>query len=203
MINYNATCNSDITPKKDIKEFDSKYEILNPKTLNSKHFKELEIHIIEWQKFRKLDIMKPMKKDFWLWFIDHTNEEMIKLSCVTNEQIAEARKQLNKIRANEELMERIRLEEAYEMDENTRLANAEKIGEERGKIAGIKIGEERGKIEGIEIGEKRGEERGKKRGEEQNKIETAKKMLAKNMDINLLSELTDLSINEIKKLSNE
>ena len=28
MINYNATCNSDITPKKDIKEFDSKYEIV-------------------------------------------------------------------------------------------------------------------------------------------------------------------------------
>ena len=49
--------------------------------------------------------MKPMKKDFWLWFIDHTNEEMIKLSCVTNEQIEEARKQLNKIRANEELMD--------------------------------------------------------------------------------------------------
>ena len=96
MINYNATCNSDITPKKDIKEFDSKYEILNPKALNSKHFKELEIHIIEWQKFRKLDIMKPMKKDFWLWFIDHTNEEMINLSCVTNEQIEEALKRQEK-----------------------------------------------------------------------------------------------------------
>ena len=116
-----------------------------------------------------------MKKDFWLWFIDHTNEEMIKMSCVTNEQIAEARKQLNKIRANAELMERIRLEEAYEMDENTRIAN---------KIADA---------------EKRGEER----GEERTKLETAKKMLAKNMDINLIVELTELSINEIKKLSNE
>ena len=168
---------------KDIKEFHSKWEILNKKALNSKHFKELEIHIIELQKFRKLDIMKPMKKDFWLWFIDHTNEEMIKLSCVTNEQIKEARKQLDKIRANEELMERIRLEEAYEMDENTRLANAEERG--------MKIGEERGKTEGMKI------------GEEQNKLETAKKMLAKNMDINLISELTDLPIDEIKKLSKE
>ena len=168
---------------KDIEEFHSKWEILNKKAPNSKHFKELEIHIIELQKFRKLDIMKPMKKDFWLWFIDHTNEEMINLSCVTNEQIEEARKQLDKIRANEELMERIRLEEAYEMDENTRLANAEERG--------MKIGEERGKTEGMKI------------GEEQNKLETAKKMLAKNMDINLISELTDLSIDEIKKLSKE
>ena len=164
---------------KDIEEFHSKWEILNEKAPNSKHFKQLEIHIIELQKFRKLDIMKPMKKDFWLWFIDHTNEEMIKLSCVTNEQIEEARKQLNKIRANAELMERIRLEEAYEMDENTRIAN---------KIADA---------------EKMGEERGEERGKEQTKLETAKKMLDKNMDITLISELTELSIDEIKKLSNE
>lgn len=64
-------------------------------------------------------------------------------------------------------MERIRLEEAYELDENTRLANAE--------------------------------ERGKKR----NKIETAKKMLAENMDIALISKFTELSIEEIKKIANE
>ena len=51
-------------------------------------------------------------------------------------------------------MERIRLEEAYELDENTRLANAEE------------------------------------RGEKRNKIETAKKMLAENMDIALISKLT-------------
>ena len=76
------------------------------------------------------------------------------MSCINNEQIKKAREQLNKIRANEELMERIRLEEAYELDENTRLANAEE------------------------------------RGEKRNKIETAKKMLAENMDIALISKLT-------------
>lgn len=107
--------------------------------------------------------MKPMKKDFWLWFIDHTSKELVELSCINNEQIKKAREQLNKIRADEELMERIRLEEAYELDENTKLANAEE------------------------------------RGEKRNKIETAKKMLAENMDIALISKLTELSIEEIKK----
>lgn len=85
------------------------------------------------------------------------------MSCINNEQIKKAREQLNKIRADEELMERIRLEEAYELDENTKLANAEE------------------------------------RGEKRNKIETAKKMLAENMDIALISKLTELSIEEIKK----
>lgn len=89
------------------------------------------------------------------------------MSCINNEQIKKAREQLNKIRANEELMERIRLEEAYELDENTRLANAEE------------------------------------RGEKRNKIETAKKMLAENMDIALISKLTELSIEEIKKIANK
>ena len=64
-------------------------------------------------------------------------------------------------------MERIHLEEAYELDENTRLANAEE------------------------------------RGEKRNKIETAKKMLAENMDIALISKLTELSIEEIKKIANK
>lgn len=64
-------------------------------------------------------------------------------------------------------MERILLEEAYELDENTRLANAEE------------------------------------RGEKRNKIETAKKMLAENMDIALISKLTELSIEEIKKIANK
>lgn len=89
------------------------------------------------------------------------------MSCINNEQIKKAREQLNKIRADEELMERIRLEEAYELDENTKLANAEE------------------------------------RGEKRNKIETAKKMLAENMDIALISKLTELSIEEIKKIANK
>lgn len=60
------------------------------------------------------------------------------------------------------------------------LADGEKIGEERG----IKIGEKRG----IEIGEERGI------------IKTAKNMLGKGMDIDIICDATGLSADEIEKL---
>ena len=55
------------------------------------------------------------------------------MACVSNERIKEAREQLDKIRADKELMERIRLEEAYETDRITSLANAREEGEVKAK----------------------------------------------------------------------
>jgi len=60
----------------------------------------------------------------------------------------------------------------------------EESAELRGRKAGIKEGKNLGLIEGKNLGI----------------IETAKNMLKKNCDINLISEVTNLSISEIKKL---
>lgn len=109
-------------------DFDSKWEIMNKKHNISNHFNELEIYIIELQKLKNYDRIKSSKKDFWLWFIDHTNEELINMACNNNEKIKEAREQLEKIRADEILMERIRQEENFEFDMNTRLENAAEEG---------------------------------------------------------------------------
>ena len=51
------------------------------------------------------------------------------------------------------------------------------------------------KLEGIKEGENR--------GKEESKIEIAKKMLDANMDIKQISELTGLTIEEVKKLKEE
>lgn len=82
------------------------------------------------------------------------------MSTVSNERIREAREQLDKIQSDPELMERIRLEEAYEMDVATSLANA--IRKE--------------------------------------KNETAKRMLEKGLDIEIISEITGLTKKEIEEL---
>jgi predicted transposase/invertase (TIGR01784 family) len=50
--------------------------------------------------------------------------------------------------------------------------------------------------EGFTIGEKKGMEKGMEKG----KIETAKKLLLKEIDINIIAEATDLSIEQIKSL---
>ena len=55
--------------------------------------------------------------------------------------------------------------------------------------------------EGIREGMKKGIEKGKLEGEKNKAISMAKTMKSKNMDINLISEITGLSIEEICKLS--
>ena len=61
---------------------------------------------------------------------------------------------------------------------------------------GFKQGMEKGIQEGIEKGRQEGIEKGIK----ENQILTAKNMKNKNMDLNLISELTGLSIKEIENL---
>ena len=52
----------------------------------------------------------------------------------------------------------------------------------------------------IELDIKKAKEQGIEKGMKENQILTAKNMKNKNMDINLINELTGLSIEEIKKL---
>ncbi len=52
----------------------------------------------------------------------------------------------------------------------------------------------------IELDIKKAKEQGIEKGIKENQILTAKNMKNKNMDINLINELTGLSIEEIKKL---
>ncbi|NIM14993.1 MAG: hypothetical protein GTO45_23755 [Candidatus Aminicenantes bacterium] len=63
---------------------------------------------------------------------------------------------------------------------------------ERGKEIGVK--------EGKEIGVKEGEEIGVKKGEEKNKIRVALNCLMKGMDIETISEITDLPVKRIELL---
>ena len=68
-------------------------------------------------------------------------------------------------------------------------------GKEAGEIIGIKIGEEKG----IKIGE----EKGIKIGEKIKSHEIAIKLLLKGTSFEDIVELTDLSLSEILKLSNQ
>ena len=96
------------------------------------------------------------------------------MACENNNKIKEAREQLDKLRADKELMERIRLEETYEMDVRTLLNNA--------------------KNDGLEAGENIGLEKSKK--------EIALNLLKLNLPIEQISQATGLSADEIKNLKN-
>ena len=54
--------------------------------------------------------------------------------------------------------------------------------------------------EGKKIGERRGEKRGENRGEKRGKIETAKAMLKRNIEKNIIMECTGLNKKELENL---
>ena len=59
---------------------------------------------------------------------------------------------------------------------------------------------EEGREQGIKIGESIGEKRGEKRGKKEGKIETAKNMLKKGFEIDVIAELTGLKRKEIENI---
>ncbi|WP_222597842.1 hypothetical protein [Euhalothece natronophila] len=70
------------------------------------------------------------------------------------------------------------------------------IGEQRGEQRGIEIGEQRGEQRGIEIGEQRGEQRGMEMAQKR----LAQNLLSQGMDVEQVAELTELPVEEVRKL---
>lgn len=165
----------------EFEDFISKWEMIDEEHGVKGHFGEIEFHIIELKKFRESATIKKNVRDFWLAFIDHKNEEMVKMACVTNEQIKKAREELDKIRANKELMDEILAEELAEYDYNSAMAKAEKRGKEAGRIEG--------RLEG------------RLEGEAEKQKEIVKNLLKINMSVEQIIEVTGLSREEILKIN--
>ena len=151
------------------------YEMNNKKLLTD----HLQIHIIELKKFRKNVLSKDL--NYWLKIFTSKNLEASMSEIVKEKPIMEEvqKKYNNFVKSKLMMME-------YEKKEAYLYGNQIMLDEERrlGKEEGIKEGMEKGKEEGIK----------------ENQILTAKNMKNKNMDINLISELTGLSIEEVEKL---
>ena len=67
---------------------------------------------------------------------------------------------------------------------------------------GLEEGLEKGIQKGLQKGIQKGIQKGKKEGEHIKAIQTARKMLARKMDVSLIADVTGLSFGEITKLTN-
>ena len=188
----------------EFKEFESTWKMKEDKTGISGHFNDIEIHIIELKKFREADIIKPSKKEFWLWFIDHTNEEMVKMAYLTDEKIREARKQLEKITSDKALYMEIVNQQMYEMDQRMIRSIESEQARAEGMEKGIAEGMEKGIAEGMEKGIAEGMEKGiaegVEKGEKSKQIEIAKNMKNMQIDTETIAKATGLTKEEIEKL---
>ena len=151
-----------------------------------KYFTEWEIRekdyseLILTEFLENPEVINMSEKD-----IENEKDESLK---TTKKAIKQAKDTLEQISKDEHEQELARLRKKYIMDQNAI--------QEYGYCQGV----EDGKRDGIEIGKRDGIEIGKNDGIQFEKIETAKKMLAKKMPIDVIIEITGLSKEEIEKV---
>ena len=75
-----------------------------------------------------------------------------------------------------------------------------KEGEKKGRKKGLEEGEKKGIKKGLEEGEKKGIKKGRLEGREEEKLEIAKQMLAKGLDIEFICQMTGMSKTKLNAL---
>ena len=126
----------------------------------------------------------------------------------TRAELEEAVRQLRLLNADEEVQQLADAEDWARYDYNSAMAEMEQKGLEAGRAEGLEAGRaqglEAGRAQGLEAGRAQGLEAGRAQGLEAGKAEErnelAIKMLKKKMDIDLISELTGLTKEEIESL---
>ena len=137
---------------------------------------KMEIHFIQIPKFKKERKNMDTELGKWMSFIAQIGEREVKNAMSKNKEIKKAQKEYEYLVGDEAERRLAFLREKAIRDE-TSIYDA-------------------GYHKGEELGEKKGEKKGKKN----EKIEIAKKMKQKGMDIAIIIEITGLTEEEIKEL---
>ena len=149
------------------------------------HREEIVIDNIEWwfielPKFRKMHKDINNKIDQWLLFIDDEEKELVKMAEEKNQTLQKAREKMNYLTGDAAVRRLAELREKWELDYNSDINYAKDEGRKEGRAEGLKEGEKKGKKE--------------------KSAEIAKKLLKLQMPIEQISEITNLTEEEIKKI---
>ena len=136
---------------------------------------KLEIHFIELPKFLKSKEKGNRKLRQWLEFICNKRKGEIEMAVKENEKIAKASQEWEYLRGDEAVKRMAFLKEKWERDWNSGMHSAEEAGIEKGM----------------------------KKGKREEKKEIAIKMIHEKIDEEIISKVTNLSLDEIEKLKEE
>ena len=135
---------------------------------------KIEMHYLQLPKFKQKCKRISNKLEEWLTFISFENMEELKM--IENEKVKKAEEELEYLSGDEAERRIAYLRETAEIDRKFAMTAARDQGREEGKAEG------------------------RSEGRAEEKIDVAKKMLEKNMDISLIIEITGLTKEEIEKL---
>ena len=145
---------------------------------------EITYHFIELPKFRKSKPDLANKLECWLALIDSRDGGLIEMAKEKSKIIEEADKEVEEILSDEAIREINYYHEKWERDEADVKAYAFSKGETKGR----------------KLGRTEGEAIGEEKGRTAEKIEIAKEMKKKGIDVETIAEITKLSKEEILKL---
>ncbi len=156
------------------------------KTRRERFFDDFEIHVIELPKFLRQEKKAELSGlDAWMLFLERAGDKE------TMERIAEKKPILRRAITIAEMMEQDKHQRwLYEMREKG-LKDIRSIESHA---------REEGMQQGIEKGIEQGIEKGMEQGERQGKLETARKMISRGMEIAVIADLTGLPEDDIKAL---
>ena len=180
----------------------------------------VKYYYIELEKFRNQNPNMDEEQNQWLAFIDMERGDLLEMAKKENKEIKKAFEDYEVLTGDAEVKRLTEIRLMSKLEENSALATAKAQGKEKGMQEGLKEGFkkgmeqgmqkgiEEGMQKGIEEGMQKGIEEGMKKAIEENlqknkseKTEIAKKLLKLNIDIKEISEITGISIEEIKKIS--
>ena len=158
----------------------------------------LELHIIELPKALKEYSLNPKDEVLqWMMFLENPEDMEVTKIMSENENIKKAKEELDKI-SRDDLLRRMALKaEIMRMDQH----EFEEEAKARGWAEGLKEGKAKGYEEGRIKGETEGRSKGEKEGKKEEKRNIAQRLLNKGFSEKEVSEITELSIEEIKKLN--
>ena len=157
-----------------IKEYHTIWSLRENNNLNHKPLNSDEIHFVELPKFREANPDFEKKYNQWLAYIDETNPVWVKDVMKKNKVIKSAEILKNDFISDKENQMLIDAYEIYCMDQNTNMKHAKEEGIAEGISKGEKIA-----LQNVVIN-----------------------MLKQNIDIDIISKATNLSIEEITKIKN-
>ena len=181
--------NYEVKELKEIEELDTKWKIISDKNDKKILTDDLELHIIEIPKARRiLEKDKYNRIAQWLMFLDDPNTERVEEIMKENEEVKKANGVLHEMSEDEELQWLAELREKWDLDERSARQSAIDRGLAEGRERGLKEGLEEGIKEGIKEGRKEGIN------------EIAKRLKQMNMKIEDIQKATGLTKEEIEQL---
>lgn len=171
----------------DVPEYYTKTVTVADRHRDYEIIKDITYYFIELPKFRESKPKLANLLECWLALIDGEGE-LIKMAEKKNEIIKEASEEVEEILSDEELKALNDYIQTARWEENSRNYYATQKGLEEGRKKGLIEGRKEGRKEGIA------------KGRRQKQIEIAKKMKEKNMDIETIQSITELTNEEIENL---